>query len=89
MKTWIKASRGSGFGETWQVGEQRSHSSVALVPLPGVDIHEGFPGLGVWLWGTAVAEVAAATFPRCLALDPPGARMGVGKEEKENGAVSG
>lgn len=90
VKTWIKASRGSGFGETWQVGEQRSHPSVALVPLPGVDIHEGFPGLGgVAMGDTAVAEVAAATFPRCLALDPPGARMGVGKEEEENGAVSG
>ena len=71
VKTWIKASRGSGFGETWQVGEQRSHPSVALVPLPGVDIQEGFPGLGVWLWGAAVAEVAAATFPWRWTLQEP------------------
>lgn len=24
VKTWIKASRGSGFGETWQVGNSRA-----------------------------------------------------------------
>lgn len=62
-----------GFGATPRSGHSRR------IPWVG----------GVAMGDTAVAEVAAATFPRCLALDPPGARMGVGKEEKEDGAVSG
>lgn len=59
-----------GFGATPRGGHSR------VIPWAG-------PGGGVVVEDTAVAAVAAATFPCCLALEPSRSQNGSGEERGE------